>query len=960
MKEYSVYIGGFQRFTRERLAKSGVFVAHDFFGDDDVKREDYRNRFNIAFRDTPYMPVFAPIDSGTILETLSQSMVNCHAGVFDVTTNRRLNANVLIELGVCLAINHPAVVIAEGTDPLPDFLETLKPLRYTGRRDLIAQLSKELDDRIAESQRLQHGYCVVCRRADCGCRTSIPTEDKTYMLLGTHVIDDEVDLDVEEALLHFDLKRLQIDGVSALDLCEWLRLIKRVRFAFLYSKALGNAHHGDENAATMLQLGLAVGSPTPWRIIVPVDEFPPTDVSAFMAVIRNPNARIFQDRLSGAASKLLEEFNPLHVVNPGGLNRLILDEWIDDEAVQSREVDDIYPSATTILVVNDKDEDRDRLSRLLLAQDWEVVEAKTNEEAFQVLTTREIGLVITDIEREARRYGERGNLGLELIKAIQDRFPTMVYTAYDETSARKLLDGLRPVALLNQAANDDFIVGKVRSQIVHSHPAELLSAEVPNTGFVFLSYSSRDAHEFVDRLENDLNREGIATWNDRQQLRPSEPWQQQVEKAIRECSVVAIVIAPSSRESQSLNVDLKLIAELKKPIVPILIGEYEDVPQEILHLVYADMGRDNYATQLPRVVESLRWYLSGNTLQSFPDEDFVYVSYTPADIAVSRQLQADLERNAVRHWSEDYILLGQDWRQVIDRAQQACKVGLVVVSDNSRNSASGSKGVQENIRGFIQHSKPIIPAVIDDFKNMPQSLKHIQAADLRNYQEGLPNLLDSLRQLLTGKETIQEDQTRRDERIFVVYVRKDTSSILDRLLNYVEDAGFNVFRDLSDIPVGADFATVIRNEVERSDIILALFSENALQSQWWVRETTWAMQLDKLIIPILLDNVQMPKSNSLPNELRNFSDLEAIRIRTEEIDRDIQELLSLLYQNSAFSMSELIALASLVENKTNAPNANEGESNDVGETSSNFVEHRSGAKKTDTVESKSDFDEPGV
>jgi len=337
MKEYPVYIGGFHQFTREQLAKAGVFIAHDFFGDDDTKRVGYRNKFDIAFRDTPYMPVYAPIDSGTILETLTQSMVNCFAGIFDVTTNRRLNANVLIELGVCLAINHPAIVIAEGTDPLPDFLETLKPLRYTGRRDLIIQLSQQLDERITESQRLQHGYCVICRRTDCDCRTSVPMEDKTYMLLGAHVDDDEVDIDVEEALLHFNLKRLQIAADDALNLCEWLRLVKRVRFAFFYSKALGKAHHGEENAATMVQLGMAVGSPTPWRIIVPVDEFAPTDVSAFMAVIRNPNARIFQDRISGAASKLLEEFNPLRVVNTAVL-KPNFDEWVGDEVKETAKI----------------------------------------------------------------------------------------------------------------------------------------------------------------------------------------------------------------------------------------------------------------------------------------------------------------------------------------------------------------------------------------------------------------------------------------------------------------------------------------------------------------------------------------------------------------------------------------------------------------------------------------------
>lgn len=478
MKEYPVYIGGFHHFTREQLAKAGVFIAHDFFGDDDTTRGGYRNKFDVAFRDTPYMPVYAPIDSGTILETLTQSMVNCFAVIFDVTTNRRLNANVLIELGVCLAINHPAIVIAEGTDPLPDFLETLKPLRYTGRRDLRDQLSQQLDERIAESQRLQHSYCVICRRTDCQCRTSVPMEDKTYMLLGAHVDADEVDIDVEEALLHFNLKRLQIAADDALNLCEWLRLIKRVRFAFFYSKALGKAHHGEENAATMLQLGLAVGSPTPWRIIVPVDEFPPTDVSAFMAVIRNPNARIFQDRIKSATSKLLEEFNPLRVVNISVV-RPDLSEWIeDDQIITSEAIDTAQVARYSILVVDDEDESRERLAILLRKQGWEVAQAANNKDALSALENQRFSLVTSDALRSNTKYGDSGYAGLELVRLIRTNHPELPVLLISMDSPEFLYDqapDIQPVGLVDPLGSDAEILATVQNALKGEQLATLWS-----------------------------------------------------------------------------------------------------------------------------------------------------------------------------------------------------------------------------------------------------------------------------------------------------------------------------------------------------------------------------------------------------------------------------------------------------------------------------------------------------
>lgn len=408
--------------------------------------------------------------------------------------------------------------------------------------------------------------------------------------------------------------------------------------------------------------------------------------------------------------------------------------------------------------------------------------------------------------------------------------------------------------------------------------------------FVFFSYHHQDK-QFIERLHQDLEAQGISTWIDRNNIRAGDDWRERIQEGIATCGAAIVVISQSSRESETIHSDLTAIQDLRKPLIPILIGDHSDVPEDILHLLYADMRGENYATQLRQVTEAARWYLAGNAIQSLPEENFVYLSYTPADNAVSSRLQGDLERNAVRYWSEDYILPGQDWRRVIDHAQQACTVGLVVISNNSRNSTPRSKGLQENIRGFIRLNKPIIPAIIDDFKNLPSALERIQAADLRDYERDFPKLLTELRYRLMVEATQKEEVGSDTKRIFIAYARRDASSISDQLLSYLRRAGFDVFRDFSSIPIGSDFATVIRNEVERCDIILALFSRNALRSEWWVREIAWAMEMGKLVVPILLDDEKMPRPASLPNELRDFSKLGAIAFHKDQADGDIQRLI---------------------------------------------------------------------
>jgi len=204
-----------------------------------------------------------------------------------------------------------------------------------------------------------------------------------------------------------------------------------------------------------------------------------------MAVIRNPNARIFQDRISGAASKLLEEFNPLRVINAGGIGKPILDEWLGDESTIDSPVElRMNHTTTTILVVNDNDKERGRLVRILRSQDWGVVEATTNTQAFEYVSRQQVKLVITDIERKEERYGEKGNLGLDLLNALQDRFPIIVYTAFDENYAKTLLVNFPAVSILSRESDDRSIIELVRTRLDKLSESETGTKELPPDFFV--------------------------------------------------------------------------------------------------------------------------------------------------------------------------------------------------------------------------------------------------------------------------------------------------------------------------------------------------------------------------------------------------------------------------------------------------------------------------------------------
>ena len=116
------------------------------------------------------------------------------------------------------------------------------------------------------------------------------------------------------------------------------------------------------------------------------------------------------------------------------------------------------------------------------------------------------------------------------------------------------------------------------------------------------------------------------------------------------------------------------------------------------------------------------------------------------------------------------------------------------------------------------------------------------------------------------------------KRIFISYRRDDsaghTGRVFDRLRGeFGQDA---LFMDVDAIPLGANFVQVLRAEVAKCDVLLAIIGPAWLDARDddgnrrldnpidFVRvEIATALQRDIPVIPILLDGTRMPKLPTL-------------------------------------------------------------------------------------------------
>ena len=120
---------------------------------------------------------------------------------------------------------------------------------------------------------------------------------------------------------------------------------------------------------------------------------------------------------------------------------------------------------------------------------------------------------------------------------------------------------------------------------------------------VFISYAHKD-RRIVNKLKEDLRRNGISVWIDERLKVADEAWQKQLALAIQKQTFFLFVLTPTSVSSKYCEWELHTALGLQKPIVPIMMKKTE-VPLIITAQQYIEFGRD-YRKALSKLVQRLQ------------------------------------------------------------------------------------------------------------------------------------------------------------------------------------------------------------------------------------------------------------------------------------------------------------------------------------------------------------------
>jgi len=144
-----------------------------------------------------------------------------------------------------------------------------------------------------------------------------------------------------------------------------------------------------------------------------------------------------------------------------------------------------------------------------------------------------------------------------------------------------------------------------------------------------------------------------------------------------------------------------------------------------------------------------------------------------------------------------------------------------------------------------------------------------------------------------------------NNQIFISYRRKDSEGVTGRIYDRLKIpfTERKLFIDVDNISPGQNFRKAVQEKVSECDILLAIVGPQWLNikdingnrriddPEDLVRaEISSALNRNIHILPVLIGNALMPDKNSLPVELKPFSDLNAIEISHSRFDSDIQRL----------------------------------------------------------------------
>lgn len=109
----------------------------------------------------------------------------------------------------------------------------------------------------------------------------------------------------------------------------------------------------------------------------------------------------------------------------------------------------------------------------------------------------------------------------------------------------------------------------------------------------FISYRRQD-EEFARRIHAHLTKHGFRVWLDVENISPSANWRNEIDKALKQCDILLLIMTPEALESSNVEEEWQYFHSQKKDIIPLRL---RPVPRDKIHFQLNSIQRIDFYEQ---------------------------------------------------------------------------------------------------------------------------------------------------------------------------------------------------------------------------------------------------------------------------------------------------------------------------------------------------------------------------
>jgi len=372
----------------------------------------------------------------------------------------------------------------------------------------------------------------------------------------------------------------------------------------------------------------------------------------------------------------------------------------------------------------------------------------------------------------------------------------------------------------------------------------------------FISYGRADSKIFATQLYTRLLERGLKVWFDQNDIPLGVDYQKQIDDGLEKSDNFIFIIAPHSVNSPYCGLEIELALRRNKRIIPLL--HVEQISQE------------TWQQRNPgRPLSEWEEYQAKGKHSSFPNMHPVISKI-------------------------NWVYM----REGIDDFEQSF-AGLLEIFARDRDYVHQHTYLLAKALEWERHQKQSRYLLVGEERQKAETWLKFRFEDKQPPCEPSDLHCEFICESTKNAENLMTQ-------VFLSFADEDRA-FMDQVAKSVMREGMTVWRNKTDIKSGAEYGEVINRGIEQADNLVFLMSRASLKSEYCEKELSYARSLNKRIIPLLIEAVDL---EMIVPELRTIQFIKCPKDQDESnYQADMAKLIRSLREDATYYEQHKLVLA---------------------------------------------------